>query len=150
MPLTIADLDRRIKNLTLIRELASDPECLALMRELAAEPASQAPKSAVESPTPISVYTGADDDKRRGTGKGALKSAVIATIQSMNGGAFTVYDLEKKMSEGGYLFNAAAPAIAIAGVVRKLVQEGHGVEVQQHGAGSAPTYYRRKHAEGSA
>ena len=147
MAITLADLDRRIKNLTLIRELASDPECLALMRELASTTSIEPQATPT---TPSRPTNAAESFIRRGTSKGVLKDAVIHFIGSMNGGRFTIYDLEHRMKEDGYVFNASTPSIAINGVVKRLLESGEQIEVETRGAGSSPTYYRRLHAESSA
>lgn len=145
MAITLADLDRKIKNMTLIRELASDPECLALMRELASPNSIEAEVLSTAMPSPKVA-----ESAEGGTSKGALRDAVVRSINSMNGDRFTIYDLERRMKDGGYSFNASTPSIAINGVVRRLVAGGEHVKVETHGSGSSPTYYRRRDAESSA
>jgi len=142
--ISLDDLQKRINNLKLIHDLASDPEYFLLMRELTAIPASKETPEAIteQPPKPASQEEHINMDAN---GKGGLYSSVriaLNAIFTTHVPNFTISDIVRKMEGLGHVFGKTEPAVAVNPVMKKLLAEGV-IEIESEGRGRIPTVYRR-------
>jgi type IV secretory pathway VirB10-like protein len=130
-------LDEKIRKLQMLRELADDPETLAMIRELVAgEPTSDsehrelpshpvdAQHKNTESPHPF-PFPPAGEGRKRGrlVNRGKQAPMVEQTLRSATAPVTSDWIVER-MKAAGYTFQASKPRIAVNDTLRALREKG--------------------------
>ncbi|MDZ4798748.1 MAG: hypothetical protein SGI92_11340 [Bryobacteraceae bacterium] len=153
MRIDVDKIDTIIGKLQALKLLASDPDIAPLLADSPIAPTTKNSKPHTyghgEHPTipapapPVETASVAEIaprlNQKAEVRRGELTQAVIDSIPET--AEFSGYDLVEEMKKTGFRFTAAHPAIAVNGVLRRLI--GSLLHVVRQGKGSLPSIYKR-------